>query len=61
MAGHFRKKSSSIVLTPALEKRAGEIADAFFDAADRDIVITDGVRTPASRPCRFMQKSRLTT
>ena len=41
MAAHYTKKSSSDVFTPALEKKANEIADAFFVITKKDIVLVN--------------------
>ena len=56
MPGHFVKKSSSVVLTPATEKKAGEIADAFFKMTNKEIVLTDGVRTAQDQAAQVYAK-----
>lgn len=56
MPGHFTKKSGSVILTPAIEKKANEIADAFFAQTKKNIVITDGVRTAADQAARVLAK-----
>lgn len=59
MPGHFTKKSSSVILTPAVEKKADEIADAFFAQTNKKIVITDGLRTAADQAERVLVKIQL--
>ena len=56
MPAHFTKKSSAVILTPALEKKAGEIADAFFSLTKKDIVLTDGVRTALDQATQVYAK-----
>lgn len=56
MPGHFTKKTSSVILTPAVEKKADEIADAFFAQAKKNIVVTDGSRTAADQASRVFDK-----
>ena len=58
MPEHFTKKSSSVILTSSLEKKADEIADAFFAQTKKDIVITDGVRTAADQAVQIYAKIR---
>jgi hypothetical protein len=58
MPGHFTKKSSAVVLTPALERVADEIADAFFAQTRKNIVVTDGVRTAAQQAAQVFAKIR---
>ena len=38
---NFTKKSPAVILSPAVEKRVNEIADAFFDLTKKKIVITN--------------------
>ena len=42
---NFTKKSSAVILSPAVEKKINEIADAFFNLTKKKIVITDGSGT----------------
>jgi predicted nucleotide-binding protein len=56
MPGHFTKKSSSVILTSAIEKKADAIADAFFAQTKKNIVITDGVRTAADQAVQVLAK-----
>lgn len=56
MASHYTKKSSAVILTPALETKIEEIANAFFNIANRDIVITDGVRTAHAQAVQVYAK-----
>lgn len=58
MPGHFTKKSSAVVLTPALERTADEVADAFFAQTKKNIVVTDGVRTAAQQAAQVFAKIR---
>lgn len=58
MPGHFTKKTSSVLLTPALERVADEIADAFFARTGKNIVVTDGVRTAAQQAAQVLAKIR---
>jgi hypothetical protein len=58
MPGHFTKKTAAVVLTPALVKKADEVADAFFAQTKKNIVVTDGVRTPAEQAVQVLAKIR---
>ena len=58
MPGHFTRKSAAVVLTPALERKADEVADAFFAQTTKNIVVTDGVRTPAEQALQVFNKIR---
>lgn len=58
MPGHFTKKSAAVVLTTAIEKKADEVADAFFAQTKKNIVVTDGVRTPAEQALQVFNKIR---
>lgn len=53
---NYRKKSSAVILPPAVEKKVNEIADAFFSRTARKIVITDGTRTPAQQALQVYNK-----
>src|SRR5207237_8754761 len=53
---NFTKKSSTIILSPAVEKKVNEIADAFFNLAKKTIVITDGTRTAAQQAIQVYNK-----
>jgi len=59
MPVHFRKKSAAIFLPPAVEKKAGQIADAFFAQTGKEIFITDGLRTTAHQAARVLTKIQL--
>jgi hypothetical protein len=59
MPPHFKKKSAAVILPPAVEKKAGEVADAFFAQTQKDIVITDGLRTAADQAERVLVKIQL--
>jgi hypothetical protein len=56
MPAHLVKKSSAVVLNPALERKAGEIADAFFNLTGKDIVLTDGNRTALDQATQVYAK-----
>lgn len=56
MSAHFVKKSSAVILNPTLEKKAGEIADAFFNLVKKDIVLTDGIRTALAQAVQVHAK-----
>jgi peptidyl-tRNA hydrolase len=53
---NFTKKSSSIILSPAVEKKVNEVADAFFNLTNKKIVITDGTRTPQQQALQVYNK-----
>lgn len=53
---NFSKKSSSIILSPAVESKINEIADAFFNITGKKIVITDGTRTAAQQAVQVFNK-----
>lgn len=53
---NFTKKSSSIILSPAAEKKVNEVADAFFNLTNKKIVITDGTRTPQQQAVQVFNK-----
>jgi pyrroline-5-carboxylate reductase len=59
MPGHFTKKTSAVILTPSVESKANEVADAFFAQTGRNIVITDGLRTAADQAQRVLVKIQL--
>jgi predicted DNA-binding protein len=53
---NFTKKTSSIILPPAVEKKINEIADIYFIATKKKIVITDGTRTAAAQAVQVFNK-----
>lgn len=53
---NFTKKSASIILPPAVEKKIGEIADIYFGKTGKKIVITDGTRTAAEQAVQVYNK-----
>lgn len=53
---NFTKKTSGIILPPAVEKKVNEIADAFFNLTKKKIVITDGTRTAAQQAVQVFNK-----
>lgn len=53
---NFTKKSSAVILPPAVEKKVNEIADAFFNLTKKKIVITDGTRTAAQQAVQVFNK-----
>jgi len=53
---NYRKKTSAVILPPAVEQKVNEIADAFFSRAGRKIVITDGTRTAAQQALQVYNK-----
>ncbi|HEY0322611.1 MAG TPA: hypothetical protein VGC66_16780 [Pyrinomonadaceae bacterium] len=53
---NFTKKSSAVILSPAVEKKVNEIADAFFNLTAKKIVITDGTRTAAEQAVQVFNK-----
>ncbi len=59
MPGHFTKKTSAVVLTPAVEQKANEVADAYFAQTGKKIVLTDGLRTAADQAARVLVKIQL--
>jgi len=59
MPSNFTKKTSAVILPPAVEKKAGEVADAFFAQTGKKIVITDGLRTAADQAARVLVKIQL--
>jgi Arc/MetJ family transcription regulator len=59
MPAHFKKKTAAVILPSAVEKKAGEVADAFFAQTQKEIVITDGLRTAADQAERVLVKIQL--
>lgn len=53
---NFSKKSSAIILPPAVEKKVNDIADAFFNLTNKKIVVTDGTRTAAQQAVQVYNK-----
>lgn len=53
---NFTKKSSAVILSPAVEKKVNEIADAFFNLTNKKIVVTDGTRTAADQALQVFNK-----
>jgi hypothetical protein len=53
---NFTRKTSAVLLPPPVEKKVGEIADAFFNLTKKKIVITDGTRTPAEQAVQVFNK-----
>jgi SpoU rRNA methylase family enzyme len=53
---NFTRKSSAVILPPAVEKKVNEIADAFFNLTKKKIVITDGSRTAAQQAVQVFNK-----
>ena len=53
---NFTKKSSAVSLSPQVEKKVNEIADAFFNITKKKIVITDGTRTAAVQAVQVYNK-----
>jgi hypothetical protein len=53
---HYSLKDDSVILTAEGERKAREIADAYFKETGKDIVITDGIRTPTDQAARFYDK-----
>src|ERR1043165_1446725 len=53
---NFTKKSSSVILPPAVEKKVNEIADAFFNRTGKKLVITDGSPTAAEQAVQVFNK-----
>jgi len=53
---NFTRKSSAVILPPAVEKKINEIADAFFNLTRQKIVITDGSRTAAQQAVQVFNK-----
>jgi hypothetical protein len=53
---NFTRKSSAVILPPAVEKKINEIADAFFNLTKKKIVITDGSRTAAEQAVQVFNK-----
>jgi hypothetical protein len=53
---NFTKKSASIILSPAVEKKVNEVADAFFNLTNKKIVITDGTRTSQQQALQVHNK-----
>jgi hypothetical protein len=59
MPTNFTKKTSAIILPPAVEKKVNEVADAFFAQTGKKIVVTDGLRTAADQAARVLVKIQL--
>jgi len=59
MPSNFTKKTSAVILPPAVEKKVNEVADAFFAQTGKKIVITDGLRTAADQAARVLVKIQL--
>jgi hypothetical protein len=53
---NFTKKSAGVILSPAVEKKVNEIADAFFNITQKKIVITDGTRTASDQALQVFNK-----
>jgi hypothetical protein len=53
---NFTKKSSGIILSPAVERKINQLADAYFNLTQKKIVITDGTRTPAEQAVQVFNK-----
>lgn len=53
---NFTKKSSAVILPPAVEKKVNEIADAYFNLTKKKIVVTDGTRTAAQQAVQVLNK-----
>jgi|ERR1700686_770324 len=53
---NFTMKSSAVILSPAVDKKINEIADAFFNLTKKKIVITDGTRTAAQQAVQVYKK-----
>src|SRR4051794_19252577 len=53
---NFTRKTSGVILPPAVEKKGKEIADAFFNITGKKIVITDGSRTAAEQAVQVFNK-----
>ncbi|HLO28828.1 MAG TPA: D-alanyl-D-alanine carboxypeptidase family protein [Anaerolineales bacterium] len=56
---HYSLKSSKIVLSPDVEQKVREIADAYYEKTKRNIVITDGTRKAADQADRMFTKLRI--
>ena len=59
MTAHFKNKSTAVILSAAVEKKAGEVADAFFAQTQKDIIIIEGLRTAADQAERVLVKIQL--
>ena len=53
---NFIKKTPTVILSPLVEKKVNEIADAFFNLTKKKIVITDGNRTVAQQAVQVYKK-----
>jgi hypothetical protein len=53
---NFTKKNSGIILSPAVERKINQLADAYFNLTQKKIVITDGTRTAAEQAVQVFNK-----
>jgi hypothetical protein len=53
---HWSVKDSSVILSPEMEGKIDPVAQEFYDRTARDLVVTDGHRTPADQAQRMYDK-----
>lgn len=53
---HWSIIDNSVILSPDMEGKVGPVAQQFYDRTARDLVVTDGYRTPADQAQRMFDK-----
>lgn len=56
---HYSLKNPKIILSAKAEKKIAQIADAYFQKTQKNIVVTDGTRTAAEQADRMYTKLKL--